>query len=101
MDYRGKDNVFDYSVLRTRSGALFADTVKRTSVRPTLRKLGTRKLIADVLPYLRCASVANGETDSVTELLGRRGGMYAGIGGRCSSVPSRGASSTPAPNETN
>src|SRR5713226_5799463 len=47
-------------------------------------------------------SAAQGATESATEELGRRGGSAPeGTGGRCSSVPKSGASSTPTPNETN
>jgi hypothetical protein len=54
------------------------------------------------LTYRRCASAAKGATESVTELLGRRGGNASeGAGGRCSRVPKSGASSTPMPKETN
>src|SRR5438876_4513459 len=53
------------------------------------------------LTYRRLVSAANGATESATALAGRRGDAYSGIGGRCSSVPNKGASSTPTPKDTN
>ena len=50
--------------------------------------------------YCRRISVAKGTTVSGTEALGRRIACPEGTGGRCSSVPNSGASSTPAPIET-
>src|SRR5207302_10130486 len=50
--------------------------------------------------YRRLVSAAKGATESATEVLGRRG-TDSGMGGRCSRVPNKGASSTPAPKDTN